>query len=402
MGKKTPVYPFHQKHGSMVEYAGYDLPVWYSGIITECHNVREHAGVFDVSHMGRIIVEGADAARFLDNLTTNNVAKLSIYRGHYSLLCNPQGGIIDDLTVFRLGQHKYLVVYNAANREKNWSWLTKHHSQYKALTMSDVSDSVAMYAVQGPESSQLLRSLAKADLEDVERYSALDVTVNKNIPCLVTRTGYTGEDGFEIYVWGTSVDDPAKALEVWNSILDHGRLLGLHPAGLGARDVLRLEAGMCLYANDIDEKISPVEARLMFVTDLDKAQFVGKDVIVKQKKTGPERIRVGFKVTGKGIPRKDQEIMDDDHASIGKVTSGTLSPTLGDSIGMGYVPPENAAVGVTVKVNIRDRDTPAVIVKLPFYQRRSLDKVTVYGREMGLKEYKKSNPRTIEKPVVVQ
>ncbi len=395
MGKKTHVYPYHQKHGNIVEYAGYDLPVWYEGIIAECHNVREHAGVFDVSHMGRVIVEGPESAQFLDHMTTNNVSGLTISKGHYSILCNPHGGIIDDITVFRLGQSKYLVVYNAGNREKNWKWLTQHLPKYKRVKMTDVSGSVAMFAVQGPMSSQILRSIARADLEDIERYASMDVKVEGRIQCLVTRTGYTGEDGFEIYVWNTTVDMPTDALNVWDSIIDKGRSLGLHPAGLGARDVLRLEAGMCLYGNDIGEDTSPVEAKLMFVTDLNKSIFIGRDVIAEQKSKGPKRVRVGFKVTGKGIPRKDQEILDED-APIGTVTSGTLSPTLGDRIGMGYVDPSFAVNGKVINVNIRDREVPATIIRMPFYQRRSADRVVVYGREMGLKEYKKARVATVQ------
>jgi aminomethyltransferase len=394
MGKKTQVYQYHAKHGNIVEYAGYDLPVWYEGIISECRRVREHAGVFDVSHMGRVMVEGAGAAKFLDQVTTNDVSGLGVNKGHYSLLCNLEGGIIDDLTIFRLGSSRYLVVYNAANREKNWKWLVKNQDHYN-VQLKDMSDTVAMFAVQGPRARDILRALAGIDLEDIERYSASEVKVD-NIPTLITRTGYTGEDGFEIYIWGTTTDKPEKALHVWNKIIERGRAVGLHAVGLGARDVLRLEAGMCLYGNDIDDKTTPVQARLMFVTRLEKDDFIGKKPIQQEKDKGPSKVRIGFRIIGKGIPRKGQEILSD-AKPIGLVTSGTLSPTLGDSIGMGFVKPQYAKVGEKLSVRIRDRAVPAVVVKLPFYQRRSDDRLIVYGTEIGLADFRK---RGVQKQTV--
>ena len=394
MGKKTQVYQYHAKHGNIVEYAGYDLPVWYEGIISECRRVREHAGVFDVSHMGRVMVEGAGAARFLDQVTTNDVSGLGVNKGHYSLLCNLEGGIIDDLTIFRLGSSRYLVVYNAANREKNWKWLVKNQDHFN-VQLKDMSDIVAMFAVQGPRARDILRALAGIDLEDIERYSASEVKVD-NIPTLITRTGYTGEDGFEIYIWDTNIDKPEKALHVWNKIIERGREVGLHPVGLGARDVLRLEAGMCLYGNDIDDKTTPVEARLMFVTRLEKDDFIGKKPIQQEKDKGPNKVRIGFRIIDKGIPRKGQEILSDAQP-VGLVTSGTLSPTLRESVGMGFVKPQYAKVGEKLSVRIRDRAVPAVVVKLPFYQRRSDDRLIVYGTEIGLADFRK---RGVQKQTV--
>jgi aminomethyltransferase len=260
MGKKTQVYEYHRKHGSIVDYAGFELPVWFEGIIPECKRVRNHAGMFDVSHMGRILVEGPDAESFLNRLTTNDVSALAVGRGHYSLLCNPRGGVIDDVTVFKLGPTRFLVVYNAANRDKDWNWLQQHRGSLK-VKLSDVSDHVAMFAVQGPRAGSLLRNVSGVRLEEVDRYGTRDVKVD-GVSCLITRSGYTGEDGFEIYVWNTSAKDPARAMKVWDSLLSKGRELGLRPAGLGARDVLRLEAGMCLYVNDMDEETSPSEQGL--------------------------------------------------------------------------------------------------------------------------------------------
>jgi len=394
MGKKTQVYQYNAKHGNIVEYAGYDLPVWYEGITAECRQVREHAGVFDVSHMGRVIVEGAGAAKFLDHVTTNDASGLGVNNGQYSLLCNLQGGIIDDLTIFRLGTSRYLVVYNAANREKNWNWLLKNQDHHN-VQLKDVSDTVAMFAVQGPRAGAILRAISGVDLENIERYSASEAKVDK-IPVLITRTGYTGEDGFEIYIWDTTADKPDKAMHAWNKIIERGREVGLHAAGLGARDVLRLEAGMCLYGNDIDDKTTPVQARLMFVTRLEKPDFIGKKTIGEEKDKGPSRIRIGFNIVGKGIPRKGQEILSDGQP-VGLVTSGTLSPTLGESVGMGFVKPEHTRIGEKLSVRIRDRAVSAVVVKLPFYQRRSNDRVIVYGTEIGLADFRK---RSVQRQTV--
>jgi glycine cleavage system T protein (aminomethyltransferase) len=385
MAKKTQVYSYHEQHGHLVDYAGFDLPVWFEGIIPECRTVRRSVGVFDVSHMGRIIVEDKNAENFLNRLTTNDVSSLAVGQGHYSLLCNPGGGIIDDLTIFRTHNTKYLVVYNAANREKNWNWLEQHREADVSLT--DLSDQSAMFAVQGPKASQVLRDISRTGLEEIERYSGMDVRVG-DLSCFVTRSGYTGEDGFEIYIWKTSAEHPKDALEVWEKILSVGKNYGLRPAGLGARDVLRLEAGMCLYGNDIDEHTSPVEARLNFAVRLDKKNgFIGRDSIQQQKERGPSRVRAGFRISDKGIPRQGQDLYSDE-VGIGKVSSGTLSPTLGVGIGMGYSLPSVSKPGQSFQVKIRDRKVPASVVKLPFYQRRSDSTVVVMGEEMELRDFR--------------
>lgn len=385
MVRRTQVYEYHKAHGNIVDYAGFELPVWFEGIIPECKSVRNHAGIFDVSHMGRVMVEGPDAEPFLNAVTTNDVSRLQVGRGHYSLLCNPKGGVIDDLTVFRLGQVKFLVVYNAANREKDWSWLEQHRGSRK-VAISDVSDDVAMFAVQGPHAASLLHTTSGVRLEEVERYGTRETRVD-GVPCLITRSGYTGEDGFETYVWNTSVKNPSNAMKVWSVLLSKGRELGLRPAGLGSRDVLRLEAGMCLYGNDIDESTSPVEAKLGWVVALEKPGFVGRNPILSQKQAGPSRVRVGFRTTERGIPRQGQEIRSATE-TVGKVTSGTFSPTLNMGIGMGYVKPAYSRVGEQLLIRIRDRDVAAKTVKLPFYQRKSEDRVVVLGKEMGLKEFR--------------
>ncbi len=394
MAKKTQVYSYHEKHGHNVEYAGFDLPVWFEGIVPECRTVRSSVGLFDVSHMGRVTVEGRNAEKLLNRLTTNDVSSLSVGQGHYSLLCNPTGGIIDDLTVFRTHSTKYLVVYNAANREKNWTWLEQHREE--DVVLKDLSDQSAMFAVQGPKASVILREISRTGLEEIGRYSGRDIKVG-SFSCFVTRSGYTGEDGFEIYIWKTSAEDPQDALEVWEKILSVGKNHGLRPVGLGARDVLRLEAGMCLYGNDIDEHTSPVEARLNFAVRFDKKDdFIGQDSIKQVKERGPSRVRTGFRITDKGIPRQGQEICSDD-VDIGRVTSGTLSPTLGVGIGMGYAPPGVSKPGQSFEVKIRDRRVSAGVVKMPFYQRRSDSTVVVMGEEMGLRDFRTryGHPETV-------
>src|SRR5437016_5936539 len=281
MTRRTHVYEYHKKHGNIVEYAGFDLPVWFEGIVPECRSVRNSCGMFDVSHMGRVLAEGKGAESFLNQLTTNDVSKLAVGRGQDSLLCNPKGGIMDDLTIFRTGSMRYLVVYNAGNRDKNWNWLLKNRPR-NGVTLSDVSDNVAMFAVQGPRAGVVLWNVSGVKLEEVEKYGTRDVKV-AGIPCLLTRSGYTGEDGFEIYVWNTSVKEPSNAMKAWEKLLSGGREVGISPVGLGARDVLRLEAGMCLYGNDIDENTSPVEAKLNWVVRVEKPDFVGKNGIIDLK-----------------------------------------------------------------------------------------------------------------------
>jgi len=394
MAKRTQVYSYHEKHGHNVEYAGFDLPVWFEGIVPECRTVRSSVGLFDVSHMGRITVEGKNAEKFLNRLTTNDVSSLSVGQGHYSLLCNPTGGIIDDLTIFRTHSTKYLVVYNAANREKNWNWLEQHRDT--DVTLTDLSDESAMFAIQGSRAALILRDISRTALEDIARYSGRDVKVG-SLSCFITRSGYTGEDGFEIYIWKTSAEHPEDALEVWEKILSVGKNHGLKPVGLGARDVLRLEAGMCLYGNDIDEHTSPVEARLNFAVRPDKKDdFIGHASIKQLKERGPSRVRTGFRITDKGIPRQGQEIYSDADA-IGRVTSGTLSPTLGVGIGMGYAPPRVSKLSQSFEIKIRDRRVSAGVVKMPFYQRRSDSTVVVMGEEMGLRDFRTryGHPQTL-------
>src|SRR2546427_10777754 len=356
MPKRTQVYDYHKKHGNIVDYAGYELPVWFEGIIPECKAVRTHAGLFDVSHMGRITVEGKNAEKYLNHLTSNDVSALSIGQGHYSLLCNPSGGIMDDLTIFRTSPKKYLVVYNAANREKNWAWLEKHREG--DVELIDISEESAMFAVQGPKAEQVLRSISGTRLEEIDKYSGRDVRVG-DLSCFVTRSGYTGEDGFEIYVWKTSDHHPEPALRIWDKLLSAGKNDGLKPSGLGARDVLRLAAGMCLYGNATHGHNSPCEAKLNFAFRLDKkSDFVGRGAIQRKKEQGAARVRGGFKIREKGIPRQGKEIVLEGQ-KVGEVTRGKFSSTLGISRGMGDVPPNISKMGNGFGVHVEERNASA-------------------------------------------
>ncbi len=383
MAAKTQVFQFHESNGNLVEFGGFSLPVWFSGIIPECLAVRRSAGIFDVSHMGRVMVSGPGARDFLSYVTTNDVSSLKAGEGQYSLLCNPNGGVKDDITVFNMEAGRYLVVYNAGNRQKDFGWLEENARKFR-VKLDDVSDSVAMFAVQGPMARSVIEKISSDDISSIKRFCIGEARLAGK-GCLVSRTGYTGEDGFEVYVKETTVRRPENALAVWNAILDAGKGSGLSPCGLGSRDVLRLEAGMCLYGNDIDEDTSPVEARLGFVVKLEKPDFVGRASIEKVKREGPKRLRVGMALLEKGIPRAGQEVLADGQ-KVGKLSSGTYSPILELGIAMGYIRADLAKEDTLVQVRVRDKLLKAKVVKLPFYQRRSEDKILYMGREEALRE----------------
>ena len=364
MTLKTQLHDYHAEHGRIVEFAGFEMPIWYQGIVPETLTVRNRVGVFDVSHMGRAVVKGANAEAFLDFVTTNDVGALKPGQAHYSLLCNESGGIKDDIIVLRLESEQFVVIFNAGNRKKDMDWLREQATRTHA-DLADRSDETALFSLQGPKAQATLQELSKTDLSTVPRFGCVQTIVD-GTECLVSRTGYTGEDGFEILVWDCPIPNPARAQQVWNSILAHGKQFGVEPCGLGSRDALRLEAGMCLYGNDIDEKISPYEARLGFTVKLTKADFIGKKALEKQKAEGTKLLRAGLRATGQGIPRPGYEILKEAHI-VGKLTSGTFSPTLGCGIGMGYVPREYATEGQTLGIMIRGRQLDSVTTKLPFY-----------------------------------
>jgi aminomethyltransferase len=362
--KKTHLHEFHKQAAKMTAFAGFDMPIWYKGIIPEHLAIRNSVGIFDITHMGRAIISGEKSEAFLNYITTNDVATLTPMSAHYSTLCNKRGGIKDDFVLSRLEQDKFFMVYNAANRKKDYEWLIQNAKPFGA-NVEDVSDNIAMFAVQGPKAQGTMQKMASADLSKVGRFKC-GWTKLAGEEGFVSRTGYTGEDGFEVFVWNTPVSNPAKAVKVWNAILGAGKEFGIEPCGLGARDTLRLEAGLCLYGNDIDEETTPLEAGLGFVVKLKKGSFIGKDAIAKQKAEGIKRKRVGLVMLERSIPRQGNEVYIGNQ-KIGLVTSGTFSPILEKGIAVAYVSVENAVEGNTVTIKIRDKSLKAQIAKFPLY-----------------------------------
>ena len=363
MPRVVQLQDYHERNGHITDFAGFSLPLWFKGIVPESLAVRNAAGIFDVSHMGRLLVQGNASQQLLDLVTTNDVSSLKDGQGQYSLFCNPDGGIIDDLLVFRLQEHEYLVVYNAGNREKDYDWIVKNSSGFDA-SLEDISDKVAMFAVQGPKASELVQGLADSDLSVIPRFGCAWTTITET-KTLISRTGYTGEDGFEVFVWDAPLDNPINARSVWNAFIETGGSYGLEPCGLGARDVLRLEAGLCLYGTDMDEKTNPYEARLSFVVKLSK-NFIGRETLQQIKEKGTARVRIGL-VTEKRVPPRHGFPIASKGKTVGSVTSGTLSPLLNTGIAMGYVEKESALEGMALEIQVRNRMEGAKIVKPPFY-----------------------------------
>ncbi|MDH5447432.1 MAG: glycine cleavage system aminomethyltransferase GcvT [Candidatus Bathyarchaeota archaeon] len=363
-GKKTHLYNFHARNGKIISFTEFEMPVWYKGIIPEHLAVRNSVGIFDVTHMGRVIITGKDTEEFLNYVTTNNVSKLEPLSAHYSTMCNEKGGIKDDFVISRQAKDKFFMVYNAANRDKNYQWLTKQANQFN-VKIEDVSDNIAMFAVQGPKAQETLQKISTGDLDEIKRFKC-GWTKLSGLETFMSRTGYTGEDGFEVFIWDTPVSNPEKAVKAWNAVLEAGKEFNIEPCGLGARDTLRLEAGLCLYGNDIDENTTPLEARISFVVKLKKENFVGKEALLKQKAEGIKKKRIGLKMLEAGILRSKHEVFKDGK-KIGYVTSGTFSPLLKYGIAMVYVQTEHAIEGEKVDVKIRNKQRKAEIVKPPFY-----------------------------------
>ena len=361
---KTHLHSFHESHGKLVEFAGFEMPIWYKGVVPEHMAVRDSAGIFDVTHMGRSLFSGPDAGRFLDYLTTRVVSSLSLDQVHYSTMCNRSGGIVDDLTVYRITEDEFLMVYNADNRKSDYEWIVKNSDGFD-VQISDVSDKVPMFAVQGPRAQETLQALTKDDLSGIRRYR-FRWTELLGGRTLVARTGYTGEDGFEVMPWNISLAKPSKAIALWEGILDAGKPYGIEPCGLGARDTLRLEAGMCLYGADITQETTPFEARLDFVVQLEAKDFIGREALAKQKKEGVKRLRAGLRMIDRGIPRAGCLAMDGETV-IGKITSGTLSPTLQRGVAMAYIPTDYFEIGRNISVRVREKDLKAEIVDFPFF-----------------------------------
>ncbi len=354
---KTPFYDFHVAAGAkMVGFAGFIMPIQYKGITAEHLAVREKVGLFDLSHMGEFEVIGKDALAFLQQVTSNNVAALEVGQIQYSCLPMPHGGIVDDLLVYRLADRYFLVV-NASNIEKDFDWLRIYLTGDVKLV--NRSNDFGLLAIQGPNAQQVLSQLTDYDLESMKYYTVATAKI-AGVELMFSRTGYTGEDGFEIYI------PPQHAKLLWHAVTDAGKKYGMELIGLGARDSLRLEMKMALYGNDIDETTTPVEAGLSWIVDFDK-EFIGKDILVEQRDAKPDRRLVCLELEGKAFPRHGYDIVDDSKV-IGTVTSGTFSPSLQKPIALGYVPRELSKIGSTVQVAIRDKKFPAVVVKQPFYK----------------------------------
>ena len=357
--KRTPLHDVHVALGAkIVPFAGYEMPVQYpTGITVEHKAVREACGMFDVSHMGEVIVRGPDAIRFVNSVTSNDVSALGIGQVQYSTLLRADGTIVDDLLVYRFTDHLMLVI-NASNRDKDIAHLEAHRAGFDC-TMTDISDETALLAIQGPQAPAIVATLADVPLDGIKYYWFTEGTV-AGVPCIISRTGYTGELGFELYF------DQSRAAEVWAAVMGAGAVT---PAGLGCRDSLRLEAGMCLYGHELDDRTTPLEAGLNWLVKLAKAEpFLGKDVLARQHQEGTDRRLVGFTFDERAIPRHGYGVVYGG-VKVGEVCSGTMSPTLGMPIGTCYLPTAAAVEGTAFDVEIRGKMIPARVVKLPFYKR---------------------------------
>ncbi len=365
MVQRSHLFQFHKQFGKLTEFAGFEMPIWYRGIIEEHRAVRTTAGLFDVSHMGRFSIEGKDSTQYLNNILPTDLSKVKTGRAFYSTLCNEDGGILDDTVTNKISERKYLMVVNASNRAKDFEWLENHINDF-SVELKNESDSTALIALQGPLATPLLQKTINVDLSEIRRFGISFCRIDGE-NCLVSRTGYTGEDGYEIVVIESPLDSPARAEKIWAKLLGLGREKEIMPCGLGARDLLRLEAGMCLYDQDIDEKTTPIEAALDRIVSLEKASlYPGRAKIEEQIRKGTERRRVAFLMDQDGIPRHGYDVFLGS-GKIGDVTSGSFSPLLKKGIGMAYVPRSRSEIGQRLSVKIRDTERPAVVVKTPFY-----------------------------------
>ena len=363
--RRTQLYEVHSKIARMVNFAGFEMPLYYEDIAPEHLAVRNRVGIFDISHMGRIVVSGPDSESFLNSIVTNDVSTLLPNDAQYSVMCTDKGGIVDDFVIYRQEKERCLVVVNASNREKDFGWFVKNRNDHR-VSIDEVSDDVAMFAVQGPQAENTLQKICSEDLSNIARFKCRSAQL-AGVPVFLARTGYTGEDGFEIFVWNASVSDPGPAVKVWTAILEAGHANGIEPCGLGARDTLRLEAGLCLYGNDIDETRTPIEAGLGFVVKLQKSMFIGKEVLLRQKTEGPTVKRVGIVMLDQGIPRPGFEVYSTTGEKKGKLTSGTFSPLLKVGIGMGYVEPSQSLKDTLLDIDIRGKMAKARVSAFPLY-----------------------------------
>lgn len=364
--KRTPLFDEYQKLGARtIDFGGWDLPVQFSGIKHEHETTRTKATVFDVSHMGQILVSGKDSVNYLLKMLTNDVNKLKVGRAQYTFMCYEDGGTVDDFLVYRLEENEFLLVVNAANTDKDYEWLKKHHDTSLDVKIENVSEDYAILAVQGPKAEDILQLITNETLKDIPMFGFNDAISFSGIDtkALVSRTGYTGEDGFEVYI------EKEFATSFWNLLLEKGEDQGLIPAGLGARDTLRFEVSLPLYGQELSKDISPIEAGLNFFVKTDRdIRFIGQDVLEKQIENGPERKLVGIEMIDRGIPRTGYEVLVDDKV-IGKVTSGTQSPTLGKNLGLAIIDSNYTEINQEVYVQVRKRQVKARVVKTPFLKK---------------------------------
>ncbi|HAY3533925.1 glycine cleavage system aminomethyltransferase GcvT [Elizabethkingia anophelis] len=356
--KRTALFDKHVSLGAkIVPFAGFEMPVQYSGVTEEHFAVREKAGMFDVSHMGQFFIEGPGSKELLQKVTTNNVDALEDGKAQYSCLPNENGGIVDDLIVYKIADEKYFVVVNASNIDKDWNHISKYNTF--GAKMTNASDDMSLIAIQGPKATEILQKLTDTQLADIPYYNFTIGAVAGVQDVIISNTGYTGSGGFEIYFKNEN------AVKLWDALTEAGEEFGMIPCGLASRDTLRLEKGFCLYGNDIDDTTSPIEAGLGWITKFDK-DFVSKDVFAKQKEEGISRKLVGFEMQEKAIPRHDYEVVDAEGNIIGKVTSGTMSPMKKIGVGLAYVAKPHFKLGSDIFIRIRNKDIPAKVVKLPF------------------------------------
>ncbi|MBW8360934.1 MAG: glycine cleavage system aminomethyltransferase GcvT [Kaistella sp.] len=359
MDKKTALFDKHVSLGAkIVPFAGFEMPVQYSGVTEEHFAVREKAGIFDVSHMGQFFVEGPSAKELLQYVTTNNVDALENGKAQYTCLPNGNGGIVDDLIVYKMADEKYFVVVNASNIEKDWNHISKYNEKFGAK-LTNASDEMSLIALQGPKATEILQKLTETNLAEIPYYHFTEGSVAGFPDVIISNTGYTGSGGFELYF------NNENAVKIWEAISEAGEEFGLIPCGLASRDTLRLEKGFCLYGNDIDDATSPIEAGLGWITKFDK-DFVDKETFAKQKEEGVKRKLVGFEMQERAVPRHDYPVVDAEGNVIGKVTSGTMSPMKSVGIGLAYVAKPHFKVGSEIFVQIRNKNIPAKVVKLPF------------------------------------
>ncbi|HDZ03784.1 hypothetical protein LCGC14_0127040 [marine sediment metagenome] len=359
--KNTALTTTHKSLGAkMVPFAGYNMPVSYEGVNAEHETVRNGVGVFDVSHMGEFLISGSTALDLIQKVSSNDATKLTIGRAQYSCLPNETGGIVDDLIIYKIKEEQYLLVVNASNIEKDWNHISSYNDEFKA-DMTNISEGYSLLAIQGPKAVEAMQSLTSVNLADIKFYhfEVADFAGIDNV--IISATGYTGSGGFEIYC----KNDEVK--QIWDKVFEAGADFGIKPIGLAARDTLRLEMGYCLYGNDIDDNTSPLEAGLGWVTKFNK-DFVNSAALEKEKQHGPERKLVAFELDERGIPRHGYDIVDGNGKTIGVVTSGTMSPSMGTGIGLGYVLPIFSNVGSKIHVQIRKNAVSATVIKLPFYK----------------------------------